>query len=272
MSLIFGEDFISMKIKLYWWRGGKLGLKNFGDWLSPLICEAISGKKVVFAKPESCDLIAIGSLLKKLNKTGNWLFKRKIAVWGTGSIGEDAAKYPKWHNYYAVRGKKSLELIPSDKSVVLGDPGLLCEHIYCDISRNIKNTIGIVPHYKDRNNELVKELCKKSKYFIYIDVCSDPITVIKQIASCRMILSSSLHGLVVADALHIPNAWIKLSNLVGPNDFKFYDYYSIYGLSKISPFPLSVHDTPETIEVIQDSYKRDGLENIKKALLEAFPF
>ena len=48
--------------------------------------------------------------------------------------------------------------------------------------------------------------------------------VIHEIAKCEHILSSSLHGLVVADALGIPNGWIKLSDRVVGDGFKFKDY------------------------------------------------
>ena len=41
---------------------------NFGDALSPLICEVISGREIKFAKPSQCDLIAIGSLMQRVKE------------------------------------------------------------------------------------------------------------------------------------------------------------------------------------------------------------
>ena len=264
-----------MAIKLYWWKGegGKNPkLRNFGDWLSPMLCEALSGKKVVFAKPRHCHLIAIGSLLKKLHKTNRWGYKRKIAVWGTGSIGEPST-YPGHHNYYAVRGKLSRDKINSLKSpIALGDPGLLCESLWPNNTRQKKFAVGLIPHYADFNNSLIEELSKNSKYFTLINVFDNPIKVIEQIARCEIVLSSSLHGLIIADALKIPNAWIKLSDTVGPNDFKFQDYYSVYNMSNVKPFPLTINDTPKTLAAISETYKRDGLDQIKQGLLKTFPF
>ena len=264
-----------MAIKLYWWRGKGVNnseLRNFGDWLSPLLCEALSGKKVIFAKPRHCHLIAIGSLLKKLNKTDLWFFKRKVAVWGTGSIGEPGT-YATHHHYHAVRGKLSLGKIDSPTaSVVLGDPGLLCESLWSGNIRQKEFAVGLIPHYVDLAHPLIKELNKSSKHFTLINVYDHPIKVIEQIARCEIVLSSSLHGLIIADALQIPNAWIKLSDSVGPNDFKFYDYYSIYDITNIKPFPLSANDTSDSLAVIHESYQRPGLEQLKKGLLKAFPF
>jgi hypothetical protein len=265
-----------MTIKLYWWQGkgsANSNLRNFGDWLSPLICEAISRGKVVFADPHHCQLIAIGSILKKLHKTNRWFFRRKIAIWGTGSIGEQGT-YSSHHDYHAVRGKLSRNKISSSKyaHITLGDPGLLCESVWSGNIQQKNFAVGLVPHYIDHAHPLLKELLNNSKHFTLINVYDHPIKVIEQIARCEMVLSSSLHGLIVADALQIPNAWIKLSNLIGPNDFKFHDYYSIYDISDIKPFPLSNRDSPDSITVIKESYKRPGLNQLKENLLNAFPF
>lgn len=48
--------------------------------------------------------------------------------------------------------------------------------------------------------------------------------------ACKYIISSSLHGLICADSICIPNRWIKLSELLG-SDFKFHDYYSVFDIT-----------------------------------------
>ncbi len=53
--------------------------------------------------------------------------------------------------------------------------------------------------------------------------------MIDNILSCEIILSSSLHGLIVADAYNTPSSWIKFSNKVYGNGFKFRDYYASIG-------------------------------------------
>jgi hypothetical protein len=100
---------------------------------------------------------------------------------------------------------------------------------------------------------------------VLLDLRNDPIKVLKQIAECETIISSSLHGLIAADALDIPNKRIKLSNH-GHNfdvDFKFDDYYSIFDCE--NPEYIDLLDSDEekpsydllTPDAIVNDYKID---------------
>ena len=48
--------------------------------------------------------------------------------------------------------------------------------------------------------------------------------VVIYIISCKYILSSSLHGLIISDAYNIPNIWLDEYKL-NEGDFKFKDYF-----------------------------------------------
>ncbi|WP_374380800.1 hypothetical protein [Pseudomonas fluvialis] len=55
-----------MAIKLYWHRGSgrsDAGQRNFGDYLSPLIVEAVSGRSVKYAPLKEAEMMAIGTIL-----------------------------------------------------------------------------------------------------------------------------------------------------------------------------------------------------------------
>lgn len=51
--------------------------------------------------------------------------------------------------------------------------------------------------------------------------------MVGQIARCRAVLSTSLHGLVVADSFGIPVVWFELEPALWGKDFKFLDYESV---------------------------------------------
>ena len=254
-------------LKLHWSSSLKQGKKNFGDWLSPELCQLLSGRPVLHATPNQADLVAIGSILQRVK---NRFWNRKTHIWGSGFIANQDPVRTR-HFYHAVRGKKTASLIKGAEIAALGDPGLLVDRLlpdYRDISKDCK--VGLVPHYKDQTNPYVKVISDRFKDTKILDIYSGTQEFLRQSAACEFIFSSSLHGLIVADAFGIPNGWIKLSDSVRGDDFKFQDYYSVFD---ISPTALSPDDIGcEAIKKIENEYTRPNLETIKNSLLAAFPY
>lgn len=262
--MILGVVNMSNVLKLHW----ASSKPNFGDWLSPEIVAHLSGKKVEHASIDKCDLLAIGSLLQRV-KEG--FFKRQINVWGSGFIEESKKKKSK-HIYHAVRGKKSSSVLTNAQVRSHGDPGLLVGELYKKSTAKTK-TLGIVPHYKDQSNRVISQMANDIEGSMLIDVFEEPREVIKKITQCEFIISSSLHGLVVADAYGIPNQWIEVSDGVRGHGWKFDDYYSVMGIDQ--PIALTLKDSGiglrEIIEKIGD-YGRPNLDLVKEGLLRSFPF
>src|SRR5690606_32571185 len=95
--------------------------------------------------------------------------------------------------------------------------------------------------------------------------------VLSEVLQCDFILSSSMHGLIIADAFSIPNRRIQFSSGI-ISDLKFDDYYSALNLS--SPQPV----TPEAIikaglshPIFKECYQRPGIETVKDELIKSFP-
>jgi pyruvyltransferase len=66
------------------------------------------------------------------------------------------------------------------------------------------------------------------------DVCViNPLSPIEEVIDLVLqserIVSSSLHGLIVADAYGIPSRWIKISDRILGDGTKYMDYYSSIG-------------------------------------------
>jgi hypothetical protein len=97
--------------------------------------------------------------------------------------------------------------------------------------------------------------------------------VFRAIHSCDFILSSSMHGLIVADAFSVPNRRVRLSAGI-ISDFKFVDYYSAFSLAE--PEPLQAQALGELAMVdpaeLVGEYVRPGLTDLQAGLLRAFPF
>ena len=249
-------------IKLHWAHSKP----NFGDCLSPLICELISRRKVVHTKISKCDLIAAGSLLQRKKE---WPWTHKMNVWGTGFI-EQSDKHKSKHTYHAIRGRFSASLLPNKSISVFGDPGLLADQLINPTQISKRYEIGIVPHYKDRALPIINKLKSEYKGVKIIDVFKDPKVVISQIAQCHSILSSSLHGLITADSLNIPNIRIKISSSIRGGDWKFNDYYSTFG---IQPLKISGDSLTKMADLHSyfEQYNRPRLDDIKEELYQSFP-
>lgn len=262
-------------IKLYWCRGSgrsDQGQQNFGDYLSALIVEMLSKRKVVHASVKHADMIAIGSVLSREKKAKIWGIPRKLHIWGTGSASPDDS-FSGRHYYHAVRGVKTLGQIKNtDGLTALGDPGLLAPML---VERPLVKSIrvGVIPHIKDRNSPAILDLITRIPGARVIDVFSPVKVVLEQIASCDFVLSSSLHGLIVADSYGVPNQWLSLDSNPGW-EYKFQDYYSSFAIEGVAPIsPKRVRlDASWSVEECVENYFRPGLEDIQKALVKAFPF
>ena len=256
---------MNQPVKLYW----SSSKRNFGDWLSPAICRILSGRPVEHALPNKCDLVAIGSILGRVKQ--GWV-SRKIHVWGTGFIEPQPAIASK-HEYHAVRGHKTGELLKDVNIQAFGDPGLLCDLLVPDHKAiGKKYALGIIPHYKDQNHPTVQSFAAQHRSVTVLNVFSEPIQLLREIAACEFILSTSLHGLIAADAFAIPNAWLKLSDNIRGNDFKYLDYYSVFGFENPTPITLGPHLTRAAFEKLSQNYERPNLPKIKQRLIESFPF
>jgi pyruvyltransferase len=256
-------------LKLYWSTSLQNGRRNFGDWLSPVLCEKLSGRPIEHARPNRCDLVGMGSILAKVK---NRFWNRTIDIWGTGLIA-DIGPFRCPHRIHAVRGWKTARCIVGQDITVVGDPGLLCSMLApADVARHKKFRIGLIPHYVDQNHPLVLEFIRRHDEARLIDVFTDIVPFIHEVAACEAILSSSLHGLITADALGVPNAWMRPSDRVWGEDFKYHDYYSIYGRDQITPFNLRSDTSEADVLALVEHYARPGLAGIKQQLMDAFPF
>lgn len=201
------------QIPLDWCAGS-----NWGDALNPFLVELLSGQKVVHLTGLHHDrFMVIGSILDGANE--------RTEVWGSGFIREDGSTLRIPRKIHAVRGPLSRALLLKQGAVcpeVYGDPALLIQYFF---NPPIKKTysVGIIPHYIDKGNEALDRYRNDPEVLI-IDIESDIKRFICAVKSCDIILSSSLHGLICADAYGVPNVWIQLSENVVGGDFKFRDY------------------------------------------------
>lgn len=228
------------KLPMFWWKGAP----NFGDALSPWLVEKVFGVPTQWCAPQKAGkLIAIGSTFSTI-RAGD-------TVWGTGiypyvlrervpKLRKDAKKWSaKGVRFLAVRGPLTRAFVlerGGDCPEVYGDPADLLPFYYTP--KHVGNyAIGALRHLSD-NEDIAKILPQGS---LCIDVRDPWPHVVDAIHSCDRILSSSLHGLIVAEAYGIRAVWVEC----GLHRAKFNDYYAATGRTNV--VPVAWHDAVDAL-------------------------
>lgn len=270
-------------IKMYYSK-----LQNMGDCLNELILEQCFGceaERRSFLEGEICGIGSClgqytlhGTPLMKLQQWLNGIRRPHVYVWGTGFINHSDAEghfFKKKMEFLAVRGeltRKNVERMTGKKlDIPMADAGILASELLLKMPKK-RYEVGIVPHICDLKDPAVEELLSKYENAKLINVKDDPLQVVKEIAQCETIISSSLHGLIVADSFHIPNMYLIFGDRLLGDGYKFEDYYSAYGL-KPMPRDLRIEPAP-TLEEVRGKYQiqPELVEEKKRQMKAVFPF
>lgn len=260
-------------IILAYWYHSKKCRNNWGDALNPVLIGEISGKQPVNLRKYPFNIknipvyAVIGSILGGvyLNKFG----KNRLVVWGTGSISVNSRLKTVPREICAVRGPLTREILINqgfDCPEIYGDPALLYPKFYSP-PKTKKYKLGIIPHYMDKN--LVPEHLKDEPDVSIINIQGGINQVVDEICKCQRIASTSLHGLIAADAYGVPSSWIRFHDktVVG-GDWKYRDYFYSVGRDE-QVFNINEETL---IDEVYDSFHKYKLDFDEKALWDACPF
>lgn len=205
---------------------------NFGDELAKHVLEYATGAKVSWSAPGKADIISIGSIMQLfLKRPGH------AVVWGTGVRVPDPRTASRVREigearFLAVRGPRSKADLGLAVGLPIGDPGLIASSLI-EKSR-LRRTKGnsFIPHFRAWNSQggraEISEMRKAG--FRILPPTMRPLTMIREIAQSDYVVSSSLHGVIVAHSVGTPTQLVG----VGQNDtepsFKFLDYFESIGV------------------------------------------
>ena len=237
---------------------------NIGDYTSSIIVSFLSEiqtKQIPLNDTSGGNLLATGSILQHV--------KNNDTVWGSGFMYENSKDFDKDITVKCVRGPLTRQILINNKvsvPFIFCDPGVLIPYIYHNDKNILKEyNIGIIPHMVDY--EKVLSLIKDDDIKI-INIQDDPEKVVKEISKCKNIISSSLHGIIISEALNIPSAWCKFSDKVLGNGFKFKDYYLGSGRKEED---IYCSDFREKINISKVKYLQRAQYDID-GLLKSFPY
>lgn len=220
--------------------------RNFGDALGPLLLRRFSRLTPVSASFPDAELVTVGSVLQLCPPGWNGV------VAGAGKIRETSLWLPSRRTrILALRGPLTARGVPG--SFAVGDPGILADELLDQLPVK-RHKLGVLPHWSDTRLEHRPEFLKYRP--IIIRVSDDPMTVIRKIGECEKIVTSSLHGAIVADAFGVPRRIEEMDLTRLDTSYKFRDYEASLG-RKFTPGVTS-----------QPNYSR--VEDVKHAVHDVF--
>lgn len=247
------------RVNLHWYSCNRRDQKeNFGDYLSVpvyqymLKCFKIDEEQVI---PEGQrHLYGIGSIL--------FWGRQDAVIWGSGLLDyppDNVSRAGKFHlDIRAIRGPETRKILIKEGFFcpeVYGDPAILMPYVYHPDCCDKEYEYSVILHKSDN---------KKVKNQIPI-MCEDYRQVIDKIVKSKLIISSSLHGIIVAEAYGIPA--IMLSDHRA--DFNYLKYNDYYYSTQRYKYPVA--ESVEEALTIQPIALPNNLDYLRKGLIEAFP-
>lgn len=205
---------------------------NLGDILNPYIIEKITGVPPRLA-PRGKGMLAIGSVIK--------FAEDNCDVWGTGTPRMTDELNPK-AKYHAVRGPLTRELVLAsggDCPEIYGDAGLLMPRFYNPTIEK-KYKLGVIRHVRQRT---LGQLAPNVRDLNLLRVGYEEIEMfVDELLECEAIISTSLHGIILANAYGIPARWAEFSDTtlqIQGDGTKYLDYFRSVKLPDQTPLDLS---------------------------------
>ena len=217
-----------MTVELFHWNpvrplGPRRGLRqrrsmvpvaNFGDLLGPVVVRALLAELGLAAAParRPAVLLSVGSVVH--------LAPPGAVVWGSGVNGKIASEA---HDVTsldvrAVRGPRTrafLQGLGLTVPEVYGDPALLLGELRGDLKQlPPERDVLVVPNLNDGSLD--------DDGHARLDPRSPLEHCLRMIATSRLVVGSSLHGVVVAEALGVPARVVTTEH---EPEFKYADYY-----------------------------------------------
>lgn len=247
----------SNRLNLIWWNEKK----NLGDYLSFVVYDWMT-RKYSLDKDRSFRktryLMAVGSVIS--------FSTEDATIWGSGVLSVQQIPVLFRKAYYrkldvrAVRGPFTRHVLISAGykcPEVYGDPAILMPLVYQPKKEEKKYKVSIVEHFSKKkqigHSELNRIDIETNDYKYFVD----------EICFSKKVISSSLHGIILAEAYGVPAVF--LSDGMEKQMFKFWDWYLSTGRTDIR--------MAKTLEeaLVMEPMPLPQLDEMRDNLIKCFP-
>jgi hypothetical protein len=229
-----------MAVTLHYYRSDP---PNFGDELNALIWPTLLPD--LARSPTDGVLVGIGTILDSGIPRA-----RNTFIFGSGAglaplpAGLEKGRF----EVVAVRGPLTAKLSMLPAGLAVTDPALLLRAMYPQLLGS-SNRAGVgetlfVPHYTTAKDPAWRRACTRAG-IRFVDPTTDCLTILKRIASARLVIAEAMHAAIVADAFRVP--WIPVATTPYFSTFKWVDWT----LSLHVPFRLTVLPAVSTRHLCQ---------------------
>lgn len=258
------KPIIPFKINiLYYSQKSKYGKKyyhNVGDYLSVIVFNQLVnylGYKMGFKRKTYC-ISFIGSIIQNLGQ--NAIIYGSGLIYDNDKIRSILLRKKLNFDIRAVRGPETRRVLIElgyDVPEVYGDPAILLPFFYKPTQIIKKYSYILIPHKSKI------EKYEKKGYKILSTITDDWKHFIDEILSSELVISSSLHGIIIAEAYGIPA--VLLNDTEHQDLFKYKDYYYSTGRYNI-----------KTVDSVQEALRLGpiippNLKKLQETLISAFP-
>ena len=256
-----GRKALKNRVNLEWWNYKA----NIGDVLSPIICNWMLERKNLsfdFQTKKTYHLMAVGSICGE--------GQVDATVWGSGVHNDRLAdNIYRWRrirklDVRAVRGPMTAEILKKagyECPQAYGDPAILMPLIYMPDKNKLekKYKISVVLHFLEKkgHNE------RSEVHYINVET-RDYEFFIDELVSSELVISSSLHGIILAESYGVPAIFVKEG--IESEFLKFKDWYSSTDRSDFT----FAENISEAMEMTPN--RLPDLDRMRDALMAAFPY
>lgn len=220
------------RVDMMWWEQPYPG--NLGDMLGPLVVQAMTGIPPRYSKA-SPRMLSIGSIIR-FAQAGD-------TVWTSGASSQSQSINPN-AVFRAVRG-------PLTRRMVLKAGGT-CPEVYGDAAWFVPmirpfgriaktHRLGLIRHFAHASRPLT--VAPDVREIDIIRTGAEGVDrFLEEMNGCEAIVSTSLHGVILAQAYGIPVAWAidsASSRQIHGDGMKFRDYALSVGSEEYTPLDLS---------------------------------
>lgn len=244
---------VSKEVNLNWWSLNRAdGQENLGDYLSVVVVDYMLNRKGIQKHQRVSKikhLYAIGSIIG--------IGYQDATIWGSGFLngGKKQWRHFRKLDIRCVRGPKTRQVLADNGyecEAVYGDPAILMPEIYAP-KREQTGGVLVIPH-----------ICDECDYSNQISMkTTDYRGVIDKIASAKLVISSSLHGVILAETYGVPAIVLKGKST---KMFKFEDYYLGTGRDQV-PVASSLEEAMHMQAPCVPDFS-----GVRKQLIESFPY